>query len=87
MLNIVDPLSLVSNYYNNYIYMCNNYTQSSTSLLQGIHVQDTVYDTNPPCRVHVHIMYTIIQFLRARANIHTVFLRAKNPHAHAQRVI
>ena len=76
MLNTIDPLSLVSNYYNNYnnyIYICNNYVQSSTSLLQGIHVQDTVYDTNPSCRVHVHIMYTIVQFLRARANIHTVF--------------
>ena len=31
-----------------------------------IHVCDTV----PPCSAHVH-MLTIIQFLRARANIHT----------------
>ena len=30
-----------------------------------------ICDTVPPCRVHVH-MFTIIQFLRARANIHTV---------------
>ena len=30
-----------------------------------------VCDTIPPCRVNVH-MLTIIQFLRARANIHTV---------------
>ena len=31
-----------------------------------------IYDTVPPCRGHVH-MLTIIQFLRVRANIHTVF--------------
>ena len=31
-----------------------------------------VCDTDPPCRAHVHIMFTIIQFLRVRANIHTV---------------
>ena len=30
-----------------------------------------ICDTVPPCRVHVH-MFTTIQFLRARANIHTV---------------
>ena len=35
-----------------------------------------ICDTVPPCRVHVH-MFTIIQFLRARANIHTV-LEAEN---------
>ena len=35
-----------------------------------LYTQDTV-----PCRAHVH-MFTIIQFLRARANIDTV-LRAK----------
>ena len=28
-------------------------------------------DRDPPCRAYVH-MFTIIQFLRARANIHTV---------------
>ena len=27
-----------------------------------------ICDTDPPCRAHVH-MFTIIQFLRARANI------------------
>ena len=30
-----------------------------------------ICDTVPPCRAHVH-MFTIIQFLRVRANIHTV---------------
>ena len=30
-----------------------------------------ISDTDPPCRAHAH-MFTIIQFLRARANIHTV---------------
>ena len=35
-----------------------------------------ICDTVPPCRAHVH-MFTIIQFLRTKANIHTV-LGAKN---------
>ena len=30
-----------------------------------------ICDTVPPCRSHVH-MFTTRQFLRARANIHTV---------------
>ena len=30
-----------------------------------------ICDTDPPCRAHVHV-FTIIQFLRARANIHIV---------------
>ena len=37
-----------------------------------------ICDTDPPCRVHVHNMFTITQFLRARANTHDIeFLRAK----------
>ena len=38
-----------------------------------------ICDTVPPCRAHVHndIMFAIIQFLRARANI-IQFLGAKN---------
>ena len=30
-----------------------------------------ICDTVPPCKFHVH-MFTTIQFLRVRANIHTV---------------
>ena len=32
-----------------------------------------ICDTDPPCRAHVHMFTIIIQFLRARASIHTVF--------------
>ena len=38
--------------------------------IQGTYSQ-CICDTVPPCRLHVH-MFTIIQFLRVRANIHTV---------------
>ena len=44
------------------------------TFLAGCYVVAKVYKvlyTDPPCRIHVH-MFTIIQFLRARANIHTV---------------
>ena len=37
-----------------------------------------ICDTDPPCRAYVHIVFTIIQFLRARANTYIQFLRAKN---------
>ena len=40
-------------------------------------VYKVLYDTDPPCRARVH-MFTIIQFLRTRANVHTIFQRAKN---------
>ena len=46
---------------------------TSSPLLCGClrYTRYCICDTDPPCRVHAH-MFTIIQFLRARANIHTV---------------
>ena len=53
------------------------YTQkfSPGATLQAIFLEQHL-DTDPLCRVYVH-MFTITQFLRARANIHTIHRKSE----------
>ena len=76
--------SLVVTQYGRIQHLCNSCTvvqlliYSVYNIVAHCYVVAKVYkvycicDTDPPCRVHVHIVFIIIQFLRARANIHTV---------------
>ena len=45
-------------------------------LLRCMYTRYCICDTVLPCWAHVHIMFTTIQFLRARAKTFIQFLRA-----------